>query len=451
MSGLIAAERAALVPPVGKPRAVRLPSVSEVTLENGLRVLAAKRSGVPRVEARLVIPTARGDAGPAAALRMVARTLLSGTSRRSATEIADLLQQIGGNLDAYADEEDVVLAGSALAPDLGGLLALMAEVITDAVHPEDEVSIERSRLVQEISLARSQPETVAREALLRRLFGRHPYGRGLPSPSEVERVKAAAIAATRVERLLPGGSVLVVVGDVTPARAASAAEAAFAGWTARGGNPPGLPEPPVLKPGPITLVDRAGAVQTNIRIGGPVVDRHHPDYPALALANLVFGGYFVSRLVENIRERRGYTYSPGSGVQHLRQRSFFQLQADVGTEVTGPALAEIRYELERMMVGPIEAGEMQSAKRYLGGTLAMAIQTQAGLASYLATLATSDLPIEYLRDFPRAVEALSASDVMEASRRYLAPSRLVTVLVGDRGAVEPVAAAFGAVDVVTPR
>jgi zinc protease len=443
---LIAPERAANVPEVRKPKPIKLPTVADTTLRSGLRVIAARKPGVPRVEARLVIPVARGgDAGKPAVLSLLSKTLMSGTTQRSATDIAELLQSIGGSLDVYGDEEDITVFGSTLAPALGTLLELMAEVVVDATHPEDEVGLQRARLIQEIALARSQPETVAHEALVRRMFGRHPYGRGLPDPDEVAKVKPAALRTNQADRLLPSGSVLVLVGDVSPDKAVAEAELALAGWKG-GRDEPGLPEPPAPKPGGILLVDRAGAVQTNIRIGGAAVNRKHPDWPALALANLVFGGYFVSRLVDNIREKRGYTYSPHSGVRHLRRTSFFTTEADVGTEVTGPALAEINYELARMVAGPIEAGELQSAKRYLGGTLSMSLQTQAGLASYLSVLATNDLPIEYLRDYPKAVEDLSEADVIAAARRYLAPHKLVYVMVGDSSAVAPVLDGFGPVE-----
>ena len=440
MTALIPADRAALIPAVGKARAMKLPAVADEVLPNGLRVLSARRSGVPRVEVRLVIPTARGEAAPGAAIRLVARTLLSGTSERSATEIAEFVQGLGGNLEAYADDEDLVVTGSALARDLPALLELMAEVVVDATHPDDEVAIERARMVQEITLARSEPDTVAREALRRRVFGRHPYGRGLPSEREVERVAADSLGPIRKEWLLPKGSLLVVVGDVRPDAAIKSATAAFSGWKAkRGARAAGLPSPAPVKPGPAVLVERAGAVQTNIRMAGAAVPRHHPDHPALALANLVVGGYFISRMSDNIRENRGYTYGIGTGLQHLRATSLWTLTTDVGTEHTGPALVEIRYELERMLVGPIPSAELTSAKRYLAGTLAMAIQTQAGLTSYLSTLAAHGLPLSYLRDYPASVEALGEHDVIDAARRYLRPSQLVTVLVGELAAVQPAA------------
>jgi zinc protease len=446
MTATMDPERAATIPTVDPVRAIKLPLVSDQTLRTGLRVLAARKPGVPRVEARLIIPIARGgDAGKAAAFAVLAKTLLSGTSRRSALEIAESLQAIGGGLDAFADEDDVVLTGSALAPALPELLDLLADVVTDATHPDDEVALERTRLAQEITLARSQPETIAGEALLLRLFGRHPYGRGIPDPAAVGKVRAPALRTTQAERLLPKGSVLVIVGDIRPDRAIAAVEDAFGTWKGRAPTTPLAPPPP-LKQHPILLVPRAGAVQTNLRFGGAAVNRSHPDWPALALANLVFGGYFISRLVDNIRERRGYTYSPGSAVRHLRSASYFTVQADVGTEVTAPAIAEILYELDRMVAGPIDDAELDAAKRYLGGSLSMSMQTQAGLAAYLAMLATNGLPLEYLRDYPKRVAALSADDVIAVSRKYLAAHRLVLVAVGDGDAIAPALEGFGALE-----
>ena len=440
-------ELVGIVPEVEPLRTMKLPTVAERTLANGLRLIAARRSGVPRLEARLVVPSARDNKPPdAASVRVFSKTLLAGTTNRTSVDIAQELQRLGGSLEAGADAEDFVLYGSSLSSELPRFLALLSEVLSDATHPSDEVGLQRDVAAQEITLALSQPATIARHALLARLYGAHPYGEPMPTVEQIGAVRPNQLRKLQEKRLRPEGSILVLVGDVPPARALDLAEAAFASWEAGGGKP-GLPTPKTSAPGATLLVDRPGAVQTNIRIAGPAVGRNHADYPKLALANLVFGGYFVSRLVDNIREKRGYTYSPGSGVQQNRQASFFFLQADVGTEVTGPALVEIRYELNRMLAGPIDEAELLSAKRYLSGTLSMSIQTQAGLAGYLSTLASSGLPIEYLRDFPATVAELTEDDVIDAARTYLDPRKLTTVMVGDVATIRPVVEAFDDVEV----
>lgn len=440
-------ERVGIVPDVPPLKAIKLPGIAERTLGNGLHILAARRSGVPRLEARLLVPASRnGKAAPVARAQLLAKTLLSGTDKRDSIEIARELQRVGGNLDAGADSDHFAIFGSTLAVELPRFLALFSEVVTEAAYPGVEVAVQREVVAQEITLALSSPTTVAREALLRRLYGTHAYGRGLASPEEIRAVKATQLRKLADRRLRPEGSILVLVGDVAPNRALDMAEAALASWP-QGGGTPGL-HPPIVAPrGPILLVDRPGAVQTNIRIGGPAVGRTHPDFPKLALANLVFGGYFVSRLVDNIREKRGYSYSTSSSIHQRRSASSLHVQADVATGVTGPSLVELRYELNRMLTGPIEAAELLSAKRYLSGTLSMSMQTQSGLASHIGTLAMNGLPVEYLRDHPASVEALTEDDVIEASRRYLDPRSMSTVLVGDVDAIRPAVEALDDVEV----
>jgi zinc protease len=424
----------AAVPEVGPPRPLRPPRVSQRALANGLRVSVARRAGIPRFEVSLRIPTVlAGRADLAARQLVLAETLLSGTATATSVEISEAAQRLGGSLSTSADADWVVVSGSALSVSVVPFLRLLAEVVCEATFPAAEVALQRDRVVQEIVLARSQPETIARDALVARYFGRHAYGRGTPEPEAVAGVRPAALRAARDNRLLPSGSELVLVGDVAAPRALDAVESALGGWRgpARATSDHQLARPAPPAPGPTVIVDRPGAVQTNIRLAGPAVPRGHADFPPLMLANMIFGGYFTSRLVDNIRERRGYTYSPGSGVEHRQVASTFTVAADVGRDVTAAALVEILYELGRMVSTLADPAELEAARRYVQGTLAMAIQTQAGLTSYLATLASSGLGIEYLREYPRLLNQVTVEAVREVSGRYLAPTRLITVMVGD--------------------
>jgi predicted Zn-dependent peptidase len=151
----------------------------------------------------------------------------------------------------------------------------------------------------------------------------------------------------------------------------------------------------------------------------------------------VFGGYFTSRLNDNIREQKGYTYGAHSRVEHRKASAQLTVAADVGRDVTAASLVEIAYELGRMVSLPVSQDELDAARRYLQGTLAMGIQTQAGLASFIATLVSSGLGVEYLRDYPGTLEKVTVDDVLEVSRRFLSPLELTTVVVGDAAAVGP--------------
>jgi len=434
-----------VIPAVGKPRPMRLPTFGDHTLANGLRVLVARRPGIPRFEARLVLPVAHGGAGEGPRLRVFTETLLSGTPTRTSREIAEDLQALGGGLGSSADAEQLVLGGSCLSVHRRAFLELAGEVVRDASFPADEVAIERERVVQEIALLRSQPGVVAGDALVRRLYGTHAYGQGTPDPEAVASVRPAALRALHDGRVRPGHAVMVIVGDVDVSRTIEDVEAAFGQWQA-GGAFRELGRPKVATPSSLLLVDRPGAVQSNIRIGGRALPRSDPEYAALALAVTVFGGYFTSRLNDNIREQKGYTYGAHSRVEHRKAMAQLTVAADVGRDVTAASLVEVTYELGRMVSLPVEQAELDAARRYLQGTMAMGVQTQAGLASFIATLVSAGLGVEYLRDYPAALEKVTVDDVLDVSRRFLAPHALTTVVVGDASAVGPALRALGEVE-----
>lgn len=424
------------MPPLAAPRPARQPTLKESTLDNGLRVLAVRRPGVPLVEVRLRVPFAGRALSHCPRAALLAETLLSGTANRSTVDIAVDLQEVGGGLSAGVDPDRLLVSGNALASGLPRLLEVLADVLTAAAYPNDEVAGERARLAERLRMARSQPGVIAREALLRRMYGGHPYARDLPEVDELLAVTAGQLRSSHRSRVLPRGSVLVLVGDISPARAVGAVDRALSEWAAPG-SPVRVPAVPPLQRGPMVLVDRPGAVQSNIRLAGRALPRDDPDYPAMQLANMVFGGYFSSRLTENIREDKGYTYSPHCMIDHSAAGSAVLLEADVATEVTAPALVEIGYELGRMATLPVSAEELDNARQYAIGTLALQTASQAGLATMLTALAATGLGIDWLRAHPRRLAKVTVQDVHEQSARFLAPSRLVTVVVGDGARVRP--------------
>jgi len=422
------------IPALGKPRAGRLPSVADSTLDNGLRVLAVRRPGVPLVELRLRIPFAGKGEQHVARAQLLGDTLLSGTDRRTASQIAVDLQSYGGQLNASVDADRLGISGSVLAVGLPGILELLGELLTSASYPKDEVVAERDRLVQELAIYRSQPGVVAREALLHRLYGDHPYGRELPQADDVADVKASQLRALHVKKVAPAGSVLTVVGDLAPARLVAHVEQALAGWTtaAKGGQTPRLP---AVQPGPLLLVDRPGSVQSTIRFARDVPTRTSPEYPALNLANMVFGGYFSSRWSANLREDKGYTYGTHSSFEHPAAGSRLVMSTDVATEVTAPALVESWYEMARVATLPVRQEELDQARRYAIGSLQVGTASQGGLASLLSMLAAAGLGVDYLRDFPKHLQAVTLDDVHAAASTYLTPKDLTTVVVGDSAVI----------------
>ena len=442
----------ALVPPLGEPRPQPELAVTDRTLPTGLRVVVVPRPGVPLIELRLRVPFAAGSARAAAqhAARasVLSGAVLLGTERHDQTEIARLVQAQGGELAVSTDPDRVLFSTTLLAEGLTPVLDVLAELLTAATYPNAQVEAERARVAERIAIARSQPGVIARTALAERRYGAHPYALQLPAPEQVALVRATALRKLHRERLVPAGSTLVLVGDLDPEAAVDAAGTALGGWTGEG-SAVTAPVVSEQEHAILQVVDRPGAVQSNLRLGGPAPRRTDPDLAAVRLANMVFGGYFSSRLVENIRERRGYTYSPRSSVDHLAAASSFLVEADVATEVTAPALLETVYELGRMALLPVTEAELDGARRYVLGSMALSTATHAGLASTVSALIGAGLPPEWLAEHQQALATVTVDEVQEASRRYLAPDGLTAVVVGDAGQIAEPLRALGPVEVAT--
>jgi zinc protease len=432
------------LPALGPTRDVPLPDVTELVLANGLRVLAARRPGVPMVELRLRVPFAGDEPTRPAVAELLSATLLTGTSSRNRVEIDDELAAVGADLGVSVDPERLSITGSGLAAGLGVVLGVLADVLTDATHPDAEVARERERLVERITMARAQPRTIAREALQRKRFGDHPITREMPTGPEVQAVTAEQVRDLQATALVPRGSILTLVGDIDPAAAIDQAGARLAGWMSDHPARELTPPPPIV-PGNLELVHRPGSVQSQLRLTAAALPRTDPGYAALQLANLVFGGYFSSRWMENVREDKGYTYGAHSGVESIPGGAVLGVETDVASDVTAPALLETRYELGRMAAVPPTAVEIEAARAYAVGSLLISLDNQGGLASMLATLASDGLGVDWLRTHAARLEAVTVDEVAEAALRFFAPAAFTGVVVGDAELVGAKVRALGGV------
>ncbi|SDH40291.1 Predicted Zn-dependent peptidase [Lentzea fradiae] len=437
------------LPELGSQRAPAELSSVDTVLPNGLRVIAVRRSTVPMVEVRLRVPFA-DPAGSttgslhAAAAEILANTVLTGTESRTRVQIDTELALVGGELDAVVDPERLSFTGNALATGLGTVLDVLRDVLTSASYPAEEVERERGRLVERITLARSQPSVIAREALQKLLYGDHPYAKEMPEADEVAAVSREDVVALHAKALLPRGSVLVLVGDVEPAEAVAQVGEALAAWQGEG-EAVQLPPLPPVKGGDVRLVHRVGAVQSQIRLAAQVIPRTDERYPALQLANLVYGGFFSSRLVENIREDKGYTYSARSHPEFTIHGATLLIDADTASDVTAAALLETRYELARMGMVPPSQSEVDVARSYAVGTLLTSTSSQSGLASFLVNLVALGLGIDYLVEHPQRLQTVTPEQVAAAALEFFAPGNFTGVLVGDAEQLKPKLAALGGV------
>lgn len=413
----------------------------DTTLPNGLRVVLCSAPVVPLVEVRLTVPYAATGPGEVALRQLLAGLLLQGTARRDADAFDTALATHGAALTAVADAHRFTVTGHTLADSLPAVLALLAETVRTPRLTEDVVAPERARLARRIELSSHQPAAVAQQALLRRRYGEEEAARRRPEPRLAAACTPEDLAELHERHLGAAGAQLVLVGDLRPEDALAAVTDVFGTW--RAGAPDDVPQPPRFTGGPLLWVDRPGAVQSMIRLATPALPRTDPGYPALHLAQLVFGGSFASRLVAHLREEKGYAYQLGSGMESVPGASTLMVEADTAAEHTAPALAVIRGELERMAAEPPSAGEVDAARSYAAGSIATAMSSPASLASGLANLLHIGVGTDWLHGWGPLLDGVPHEAVTEAARRYFRPEGFTGVVVADASAVAPLRRADG--------
>lgn len=433
------------LPPLGRQRTLSAPAALDTVLDNGLRVIAVQRFTVPMAELRLSIPFAGTHRTHAARAALLATSFLSGTPRRDRLEIDSALAMVGGALSTEVGPEYLSISGSALASRLDVLLDVLGDVLTSASYADAEVIKERTRLVEQITMSRSKSLLLAREALQRRRYGDHPVTREVPEADDVAAVDRAALEALHRCSVVPRGAVLVVVGDVTPEYVVDAVGSALHGWRSEN-SASSLAPLPDLPGADLKLVDRPGAAQSQLRLSAQAVPHTDERYLAVELANLVFGGYLSSRWVANIREHKGYAYHARSVLELTSNQATLVAEADTACEVTAAVLQETRYELDRITRVPPDESEVDNARNYAIGVLAVALSAQSNLANYLRKLAMAGLDLDWLRTQSAKLQAVTTAQVAEVAQEFLAPARFMGVVVGDAERLAGPLAALGGIE-----
>lgn len=434
------------LPPLGPERAVPTPHVDATTLPNGLAVEVVPRPGVPLVTVRLVTRggMALDPPGAPGLARLLAASLREGTRSRTGAQVADLAQEAGGDLSAGAGPDSLTIGASGLAAKLPLLLDLVSDVARRPAFPEEGVERAKDLAREDLETSESEPFFLAVRAFARAVYGSHPYGTISPTAASIDAVSPPVLAAEALRRIRPDRSLLLVAGDVDAAEVRREVERLFGDWRAEGAPPDPVPLP-AAEPGPrrILVLDRPGSVQTNLLVGNLGFPRTDPDAWPLELAMTIYGASFTSRLVQNLREEKGYTYSPGAGASWLEGCGTVRSFAAVRNEVTGAALNEILHEMERMATTEPSDEEMERAFRRDAGSHAISLQTAGGVADELVRLWVLGLPPDEIGRVVDALARVTKADVRRASRRVFGTGFARIVAVGDAGAIREELATFG--------
>ncbi len=433
------------LPPYGELKPFEAPKVTTQQLSNGLTLWFVARPGFPKVSYTLAV---RGGMSadpqdlPGIADLMVS-TIDQGTTTRNARQIAEELQAAGGDLNGSAGVESIVINTSVLAAKAEAGLTVLADVAQNATFPDGEVDLAKRNAADKLQQQEADPQFLAGRALARALFGQHPYAITSITQDTIAKATAQELRSEYARRFRPDQALLVVVGEFDAARMASWCKSLFAHWAVPATAPvPAVEKPSFAPPHAVFFVNRADSVQTTIGLGSLAPPEGSPDYAAARVANALYGGMFGSRLTLNIREDKGYTYSPRSYVTSRRTLSIFQTWASVRNEVTGATVNEINYELNRMATTTPSDEELSHAQRYLVGTEALELQAQDSVGRSLARLWVLGMQPEELGRKNEEIGKVTLKDIDAAASRYFPAARQTIVTVGVESVIKEQLAPF---------
>jgi zinc protease len=437
-------------PPPGAARPLNLPKITEKKLANGLTIVLAPLPNVPKVSAMLTFRSASTssdrEAHPGIA-QLVASVANEGTDTRTSKQLKEELRSIGGTLGLGSDADSTTMTGTSLSEFSTRLFDLMSDVAQHPSFPEMEVKLAQENTIQQIRAGRADPGFLVNERFQKAVFGDHPYSFVVPDEKSISALTRNDLRAFVTKYYIPNAACLVVVGDIDVEKTFVEIEKAFGSW--KSGTVPPDDNPPVPKRDKrqIYFVNRPGSVQSAIYIGNVSIPRKDKDYFAIRTANTIYGGSFYSRLTRNIRESKGYTYSPFSQSNTQAKTGSFSAGAFVRNEVTGPTLLEIFYELDRMRVLPVTDEELSAAKEYSTGNFSVELASQIGLAGRISSIYTYDLDKDFINDFRPKIEALTTADIQKAAAKYFDTYRAAIVIVGDWEKVKDQVTPFGDVTI----
>lgn len=437
------------VPALAAERAVNWPKRVKAKLPNGLEIVLVESHSIPRFHGQLYFRSGNAAVSHLAPglADMMATMVRTGTAKRASRQIEEDLRRLGADLSSSAGQDHSAISFAGLSEFAEPLLGLVNELAREASFPEAEFERERRQKLEEVKLERTQPGFLAGERLRKVLFGEHPYAKVSPSEAQVAAYKIDELQSIYRQSYTPENGLMLLVGDFDPSAMLKTIEKLFGNWSGKKPAVPITAAPANPHGRRVYLVHVPGAVQAQILCGCHSITRRDPDWVNLGLTNSLYGGAFNSRLVMNIREAKGYTYSPRSSVNPLQQHGYFSVSAAVRNEVVAASLTEIFYEIDKLRSLPVPDAELADAQNYLTGVFSMGLATQDGLLSQIATVALNDLPNDYLETYRAKVRALKPVDVQSAAQKYFDSANMQIVVVGERTKIETQAALFGDLEI----
>jgi zinc protease len=431
---------------------VRLPRPREGNLANGIHLIVLEDRRTPQVSFSMTIPGAGGYFDMANQIGLASATaamMREGTPTRTTLQIAEQLETTAStlNVGSGVSSLDATVGGSALTEHIGKLFDITADVLLNPTFPEEEFSKYKARTLAGLNQNRANPGFLVQELWAKTIAGDHPSGRTAMQPAILSGLTRQQMVDFHKAKYIPDHAVIAIAGDISYADAQKLVESRLGSWKKAGVAAPMPTDPAPAAPGKVSLVDRPNSVQTNFVVGAQAISRLDPDYDAMQLMNSVVGGGPTGRLFTHLREEKGYTYGAYSGMTAGRFRGTWNAQTDVRSDVTEPALTDLMEELRQIREVAVPAKELADKKRSLVASFALSLESPQQILGYYITSYTYKLPADYWDRYPERVMAITPTQIQTVAKKYLDPSKVHIIAVGDGKKVTETLKKFGPLDV----
>ncbi len=402
-------------------------------LPSGMVLLVAERPAVPIVTATLLLQAGAVFDPPAkpGVANLTAIMLNQGTTTRTAPQISEAIEFVGGSLSVEAGTDTAKLSFSVLSKDLDLALELMGDLLVNPTFPQAELAKKIPEVLASIKRGQEDPGWVSYLAFLALAYGSHPYGRPIEGTEvSVPTITRDDIVAFYQATYRPNRAILAVVGDVTVADLKTRLQARLGSW-APGGSPIVAPPAPTPLAKGVTKTVQREVTQASINFGHLGITRDNPDYYAVYVMNYLLGGGMNSRLPQKIREEKGWAYDVGSAFAPGKYAGDFSVTMQTKNEVAQQAIEAALAEVRRIREQPVSAKELADAKAYLTGSFPLRLDTSAKVVGMLAAIEHNGLGLDYVNRYPALINAVTAADVQRVAQKYLHPDTYALAVVAD--------------------
>lgn len=424
------------LPAPGKPKDFTLPTSQKFQLPNGFKATLVPYGNIPKVTIEVVVKTGAVHEGVNEKwlARFTGKMMEEGSTKTDFATLSQKVAAMGGRISISVGMETITIGGNVLSDYAPEYIELIAELVTQPAFPEGSAERIKNGLKRDLSVSKSQPSALASERFFTLLYKDHPYGNKMATDEMLDSYSAGKAKEFYTTNFGAQRAAIYIAGNYNAAKVSQAIKDGFTKWS----KGPAVNYPPAKAAvaDEIAVIDRPKAAQTVVFLGIPVVDPASADYTKLEVTNSLLGGSFGSRITTNIREDKGYTYSPYSAVQYRQKNGVWYEKADITSESTGDALKEIAHEIRKLQTEMPTAEELKGIQNYEAGSFVLTNSSADGIINQLEFMDLFGLKEAYLTNRIKDIYSVTPAQVQQIAKQYLEYSKMTLVMVGDQKLIE---------------